>query len=105
MLLALLATPREGGSGLSVFFIQITAIFAIFYFLLIRPQQKERQRHDQMIKALGKGDEIVTSGGIVGTIVHAEESQITIKSGDTKLVIQRAAVQRRVDPTAADDAA
>jgi preprotein translocase subunit YajC len=46
------------------------AIFAIFYFVLIRPQQKQRKSHEERVKTLKKGDEIVTAGGIVGEVLH-----------------------------------
>lgn len=65
-------------------------IFAIFYFLLIRPQTKERKRHDQMLKELKKGDEIVTNGGIIGKVVHVEEGRLTVRTGDnTRLTVDR----------------
>ena len=62
--LVLLMAPREGGNATMVFAIQMLAIFAIFYFLLIRPQKKEQERHQAVIAALKKGDEIVTAGGV-----------------------------------------
>lgn len=71
-LYAMLAVPREGGNSGTIFFIQMAVIFAIFYFLLLRPQAKERQRHDKMLKELKKGDEIITNGGIIGRVVHEE---------------------------------
>jgi preprotein translocase subunit YajC len=87
--------PREGGNTTLVFVVQMVAIFAIFYFLLIRPQKKEQQRHQAMIAALKKGDEVVTSGGIIGTVVHAEEDRITIKTAETtRLVVERGRIAR-----------
>ncbi len=91
--LAILMVPREGGSAGVIFMVQMVAIFVIFYFLLIRPQSKERQRHDQMLKELKKGDEIVTSGGIIGTVVHVEENRLTVRTGDnTRLTVDRGRV-------------
>lgn len=81
-----------------ILFIQLALIFLIFYWLLIRPQRKEQERHKAMIQALKKGDEIVTAGGIVGTIVHATEDRLTVKTGEnTRLVLERSKVQRRLD--------
>ena len=95
--------PREGGNATLVFAIQMAAIFAIFYFLLIRPQQKEAQRHAELVAALKKGDEVVTSGGIIGTVVHLEDDRITIRSAESRLVIERARVTRiasaKAEPT------
>jgi|APMI01.1.fsa_nt_gi preprotein translocase subunit YajC len=75
------------------------AIFAIFYFVLIRPQQKQRKTHEQRVQQLKKGDEIVTAGGIVGEVVHIAaqgkdgaatlNDRITIKSGESKLIVER----------------
>ncbi len=92
-LYAMLAVPREGGNSGTIFFIQMAVIFAIFYFLLLRPQAKERQRHDQMLKELKKGDEIITNGGIIGRVVHVEENRLTVKTGDnTRLTVDRSRV-------------
>ena len=76
-------------------FVQLGLIFLIFYWLLIRPQRKERERHQIMIESLKKGDEVVTVGGIVGTIVHLDGDRLTIKTGEnTRLVIERGKVGR-----------
>jgi preprotein translocase subunit YajC len=89
----LLAVPREGGNAGLIFGVQMMLIFAIFYFLLIRPQAKERQRHDEMLKNIKKGDEIVTSGGIIGTIVHVEEKRLTLRTGEnTRVTVDRSKI-------------
>ena len=95
--LLLLIAPREGSNATLVFAIQMVAIFAIFYFLLIRPQRKEADRHRQMLEALKKGDEIVTAGGIIGTVVHAEPDRVTLKTAEsTRIVVERARISRVV---------
>lgn len=87
----------EGGGGAWLLLVQLALIFMIFYFLLIRPQRKEQQRHQEMVKALVKGDEIVTSGGIIGSVVHATDDTLTIKTGEnTRIVIERSRVSRKV---------
>ncbi len=106
---ALLAmAPAQGGqNSLVPFLVQLAAIIAIFYFLLIRPQQKQRRQHEQALSALKKGDEVVTSGGVVGEVVHIKESlkpdgtngppaedRITIKSGETRLIVERGRIAR-----------
>lgn len=94
----LLAVPREGGNAGMIFLVQMGLIFAIFYFLLLRPQAKQRKKHEQMLKELKKGDEIVTSGGIIGRVVHVEEDRLTLKTGDnTKLTVDRARVAAVLD--------
>ena len=91
--LALLMVPREGGSAGAIFAVQMLLIIVIFYFLLIRPQSKERQRHEEMLKGIKKGDEVVTNGGIIGTVVHAEPDRLTVRTGEnTRLTVERARV-------------
>ena len=103
----MLAAPSAGGGNtlLPILF-QFAAIFAIFYFLMIRPQQRQRKQHEESLRALKKGDEIVTAGGIVGEVIHIKESvrdgapvttmedRITIKSGDSRLVVERGRIAR-----------
>ena len=60
----------------------LVVLFAIFYFLIIRPQQKQQKDHKAMIEALEKGDKIVTSGGLIVEITKVEESFLTVKSVD-----------------------
>jgi preprotein translocase subunit YajC len=94
----LFSVPREGGNSGMIFFVQMMLIFAIFYFLLLRPQAKERQRHDEMLKSIKKGDEIVTTGGIIGKVVHVEEKRLTIKTGEnTRLTVDRARIASILD--------
>ncbi len=70
----------------------IFAFIGIFYFLLIRPQRRQQKEHEEMVKQLKKGDEVVTIGGIVGTIVHIQDDRVTIKSAETRLDIERSKV-------------
>ena len=81
-----------------IFGIQMLLIFAIFYFLLLRPQAKERKRHDDMLTKVKKGDEIVTSGGIIGKVVHVEETRLTVKTGEnTRLTVDRSRIASVLD--------
>jgi preprotein translocase subunit YajC len=100
------AAPAQGGSSLMPFLFQLGAIMAIFYFLMIRPQQKSRKALENAILAMKKGDSIVTSGGVVGEVVHIKESiddgkpskgmddLVTIRTGDVKIVVERRAIAR-----------
>ena len=102
VILAVLAAPREGGNAGLILMAQMIAIFAIFYFLLIRPQRKEQERHRQMLEELKKGDEIITNGGIICTVVHLKDDQITVKTAEnTRLVVQRGRIAQvlRESPT------
>ncbi|ADG92316.1 preprotein translocase, YajC subunit [Arcobacter nitrofigilis DSM 7299] len=60
----------------------LVALFAIFYFLIIRPQQKQAKQHKQMIADLKKGDKIVTNGGLIVEISKVEETSLTVKNVD-----------------------
>jgi preprotein translocase subunit YajC len=66
------ASSSAGGSSMYMNFIPLVLIFVVFYFLIIRPQQKKVDQHSSMLKALRKGDRIVTGGGIVGIISKLE---------------------------------
>ena len=60
----------------------LVALFAIFYFLIIRPQQKQAKAHKDMIAGLKKGDKIVTNGGLIVEVVKVEETYFLIKNSD-----------------------
>jgi len=104
--LALLAqAPAGGRSTLLPFIFQIVAIFAIFYFVMIRPQQKQRKDHEERLRNLKRGDEVVTSGGIIGKVVHIAaptgegksatmDDRITIKSDASRLVVERGRIAK-----------
>lgn len=82
-----------------IFLVQMLLIFGIFYFLLIRPQAKERRKHEEMLSKITKGDEIVTNGGIIGKVVHVQEKRLTIKTGDnTRLTVDRGRIAAVLGP-------
>ncbi len=60
-------------------FIPLIFIFVIFYFMIIRPQQKKQKEHQAMVENLKKNDEIVTAGGILGTIVNVKEKTVVVR--------------------------
>src|SRR3977135_1542120 len=92
------------------------AIFAIFYFILIRPQATQRKKHDELVRGLKKGDEIVTNGGLVGEVLFIKEKgaaedktggmedRVTIKSGETRVIIERGRIARINRPGSASNA-
>lgn len=92
-LLAIVASP-EGQTSLLPMVIMWTAIIAIFYFLLIRPQKKAQQRHQEMVAGLKKGDEVMTDGGIIGSVIHLREDRVTVKTGDTRIEVARGKIAR-----------
>jgi preprotein translocase subunit YajC len=69
-----------GGSDALVQFLPLVLIFVVFYFLLIRPQQKKAKEHKEMLTKLRRGDRIVTGGGIIGTIAKVvDDSEISVE--------------------------
>ncbi|MCX5760988.1 MAG: preprotein translocase subunit YajC [Gemmatimonadetes bacterium] len=100
------AVAAGGTSSLMPFLFQLGAIMAIFYFLMIRPQQKQRKQLEESILALHKGDNVVTTGGVVGEVVHIKESiddgkpskgmddLVTIRTGEVKIVVERRSIAR-----------
>ena len=93
MLIAnILMAPTEGGANPAGTLFMMAGFIAIFYFLFIRPQRKQQQEHRAMVQELEKGDEVVTAGGIIGTVVHLKEDRVTIKSGDTRVEVERSKI-------------
>ncbi len=76
----------------------LVILFAIFYFLIIRPQQKQQKAHREMLESLSKGDKIVTTGGLMAEIVKTEEDFIKIKLNDSVIVkLDRTFVSKKVE--------
>ena len=79
-------------------FLPLIILFAIFYFLIIRPQQQHQKKHKAMLKDLSKGDKIITTGGLIAEIVKPEEEFIKIKLNDDTIVkLDRAYVSKKVE--------
>ncbi len=92
------AGAAGGMSDIAMQLIPILLVFVVFWFFLIRPQQKRQKEHQKMCEALAKGDEVLTVGGMAGRIVNVSEQYIVIEISkvDDKavtLTMQRAAVQ------------
>ena len=87
-----LAAPRAGQGAEQpnpiLAFAPIIFMFVIFYFILIRPQRKRQKDHEALVETLKKGDKVVTSGGIVGTVVGTKEKEIVIKVGDDSVKLE-----------------
>lgn len=104
---ALAILQAAPGSSFGPLIFEIAAFAAIFYFIVMRPQQKQRREHESSLKSLKKGDEIVTAGGIIGEVIHIKEAtkdgganrmddRVTIKSGESRLVVERGRIARIV---------
>ena len=103
MLTLISASSGAEGANPGATLFMFLGIFAILYFLLIRPQRQQQKTHDKMVGSLGKGDEVATVGGIIGKIVHMTETRITIRTADdTRLEIERDKVGRRLTEPGAE---
>jgi preprotein translocase subunit YajC len=101
MLLAAIApAPNGAPGGFTVLLLQVAAIGAVFYFLIIRPQGQARKQHEQLLGNLKKGDEITTGGGLIGKVKDIKDDRVTIESGTSTVVVERARIVR-VGPTTA----
>ena len=93
---------------------QFALIGLIFYFLMIRPQQQQRKKHEQALLDLKKGDEIVTAGGLVGEVVYIKEGlkdgqptktlddRVTIRTGESKVVVERGRIAKVLGSNGSD---
>jgi preprotein translocase subunit YajC len=91
------ATAQGGGGYQGI--IMMVVIFAIFYFIMIRPQQKKVKEHKAMLDAIKKGDEIVTAGGIYGTVENVNADTLTVKIAEgVKVKMTRGSVGDIVKP-------
>ena len=97
----LMAAPGAEGGGSSIVPTLITfgLVFVIFYFLIIRPQNKKKKDTENMLKALKKGDRVVSIGGIHGTIQSAKEDKVVLKleGSDTRMTFSRSAISNVVE--------
>ena len=86
-------TTGASGAAMLANFLPIILIFAIFYFMLIRPQQKKQKDFEKMLKEVKKNDEVVTNGGIHGTILNVKDDTLTLKIDDNvKIEINKSAI-------------
>ena len=94
----LIAMAPQGGSGagggsMVSTFVMFGAIFLIFYFMIIRPQQKRAKEREKLLSSIEKGDKVITSGGVHGTVAGVEEKTILLQvTENVKLKIERSAI-------------
>lgn len=104
---AMFAQSGQGaGPSPLVTFLPLLVMGFIFYFLVFRPQGRERRQREDMLKSVKKNDRIITVGGIIGTVTSVRDDEITIKvdeSSNTKITFTRAAIQKIVTTSAAKD--
>jgi preprotein translocase subunit YajC len=89
--------PAQGGMP-AMMIVGYVLLFAAMYFFMIAPQRKKQREHEKMLKSLGSGDEIVTSGGIYGTITNVKEDRFVVRIAEnTKIEIGKGFVQTVVN--------
>jgi preprotein translocase subunit YajC len=87
------AAPAPQGGGIMEF-LPLIALLAVFYFLILRPQQKRAKEHKSMMEALQKGDEVVTIGGILGKVTKVADDNVGVEIADNIVVqVQKPAIQ------------
>jgi len=92
-----------GGGGLAGF-LPFLVIGAVFWFLIIGPERKNRKKREQMLGALKKGDKVMTTGGLYGRVSELRDDTVILDTGDVRLKFSRAAIQGIVDGDEAKDA-
>ncbi len=101
--LSFMALAQGGsGGGFSVLLLQMAAIGLVFYFLILRPSAQARKRHAELLTRLKKGDEVMTSGGIIGRVKDikevenegSKEVRVTVESGTATVVVERSRIIR-----------
>jgi preprotein translocase subunit YajC len=94
LLFAMAPAPGSGSGGFSILIMQVVAIGLVFYFLIIRPQGQARKKHEALLAGLKKGDEVTTSGGLIGKVKDIKDDRVTVESGSATVVVERARIVR-----------
>lgn len=96
-----MAQAASGPGGAFTQFVPLIAIFAIFYFLVLRPQSRKAKDHQKMLSELKKGEDVVTQGGIIGRITGMTDGELTLQVQEgVRLRVLRSSVQGRYTPAA-----
>ena len=90
--------PQAGQPSLLASLLPLIILFAIFYFLVILPQQRQAKKHKEMVENLKKGDKIITVGGIIAEVVKNEPDFLKVKINDNvEVKLDKSAVARKID--------
>ena len=82
-------------------FAPIVLMLAIFYFILFVPQRRQQKAHQALLASLQKGDQVVTVGGLIGEITAIRDDQVTLRSGQSTVVVEKMRIQRKAGAPAA----
>ena len=98
--------PSAAALGPFAMLMPLVVMFLIFYFLVFRPQSKSRKDHERMVKGLKKNDQVVTTGGLFGTVVNVRPESITLRIDDNvRVEVEPSAITRLVKPHGQTDGA
>ncbi|MFA8344115.1 MAG: preprotein translocase subunit YajC [Rhodothermaceae bacterium] len=98
LLFAMGGQPQGGEQSMMSTLIMFGAIFLIFYFMIIRPQQKRQKDREKMINEMKKGDKVITSGGLHGTVAGMDEKTLLVDLGNNiKVTVERSSVTNVVE--------
>ena len=94
--------PTGSGGGFTVLLLQMAAIGLVFYFLILRPSSQARKKHAELLTNLKKGDEVMTSGGLIGKVRDikevesggVKETRVTLETGTASVVVERSRIVR-----------
>ena len=92
------AQPAQGNPLISM--LPFVILFVLFWMMIIVPQRRQAKAHAEMVAALQKGDQVVTAGGLIGTITAVRDDAIELRTGSSTVVVERARVTRRADGSA-----
>ena len=95
---------NAGASGMSSMLVTLVLMLAVFYFMLIRPENKRKKQAEQMRSSVKTGDKITTIGGIVGTVVNVKENNLVIETGADQVRVEIAKWAMSTNETAAENA-
>ena len=99
-LLAMMATPASPGGGATVLVLQLLGFGLVFYFFFIRPQRTAQKKHEEILAGLKKGDEVTTTGGLIGKVKDVKDDRVTLECGSATLVVERRRIVRVGDSVA-----
>lgn len=87
--------PAGSGQPAPPFYMQMfpfVLMIVVFYFILIRPQQKKAKQHAELLKQIKPGDKVLTTSGIIGTVITVKEKSVSLRSADSKLEVLKSAI-------------
>ncbi|MEO6034533.1 MAG: preprotein translocase subunit YajC [Verrucomicrobiota bacterium] len=102
-ILAMGTPPSQPGQPAAPWYMQMfpfILMIVVFYFILIRPQQKKSKQHQELLKQIKAGDKVVTTGGIIGTVISVKERSVSLRSADTKMEVLKSAIGEVTERTA-----